>query len=164
MESRRVLFRSCRQTHAPIETRGCLAVWDEGRQHLTMHVGTQVPHPYRTQLAARLGLSESQVTVISPDIGGAFGQKIALYREEWVVAALARRLRRPVRWRKYRMEKLMAARPAREDWVRTRATVDLNGRNHENGRAPSRETECQNGSVTGVAVESTKQHDNLYTR
>ena len=81
-----------RQTHAPIETRGCCAIWDEGRRHLTMHIGNQVPHPYRTQLAAAAALSESQVTVISPDIGGGFGQKIALYREELTVAALARAL------------------------------------------------------------------------
>src|SRR4029079_13435922 len=92
-------FHQHRQTHAPIETRGCCAVWDEGRQHLTMHIGNQVPHPYRTQLARRVRLSESQVTVISPDIGGGFGQKIALYREELTVAALARELKEPVRWR-----------------------------------------------------------------
>ena len=85
-------FSQHRQTHLPIETRGCVAVWDGGREHLTFHIGNQVPHPLRTQLAARLRLSESQVTVISPDVGGGFGQKIALYREELTVAALARHL------------------------------------------------------------------------
>ena len=83
-------FSQHRQTHMPIETRGCAAIWDEGREHLTFHVGTQVPHPLRTQLARRLRLSESQVTVLCPDVGGGFGQKIALYREELTVAALAR--------------------------------------------------------------------------
>jgi aerobic carbon-monoxide dehydrogenase large subunit len=121
-------FHQQRQTHAPIETRGCCAVWDEGRQHLTMHIGNQVPHPYRTQLARRLRLSESQVTVISPDIGGGFGQKIALYREELTVAALSRALRRPVRWREDRTENLLAASHAREDSARTRAAVDPDGR------------------------------------
>jgi carbon-monoxide dehydrogenase large subunit len=121
-------FRQHRQTHAPIETRGCCAVWDEGRGHLTMHVGNQAPHPFRTQLARRLRLSESQVTVISSDIGGAFGQKIALYREELTVAALARALRRPVRWREDRSENLLAASHAREDTARTRAAVDRDGR------------------------------------
>jgi carbon-monoxide dehydrogenase large subunit len=121
-------FHQHRQTHAPIETRGCCAVWDEGRQHLTMHIGNQVPHPYRTQLARRLRLSESQVTVISPDIGGGFGQKIALYREELTCAALARALRRPVRWREDRTENLLAACHAREDSARTRAAVDKDGR------------------------------------
>ncbi|MGA7999305.1 MAG: xanthine dehydrogenase family protein molybdopterin-binding subunit [Bradyrhizobium sp.] len=121
-------FHQQRQTHAPIETRGCCAVWDAGRRHLTMHIGSQVPHPFRTQLAARMRLNEAQVTVICPDIGGAFGQKIALYREELTVAALARELRRPVRWREDRAENLIAASHAREDVARTRTAVDAKGR------------------------------------
>ncbi len=121
-------FHQGRQTHAPIETRGCCAVWDEGRRHLTMHIGNQVPHPYRTQLARRMRLNEAQVTVICPDIGGGFGQKIALYREELTVAALARALRRPVRWREDRMENLLASSHAREDRALTRTAVDRDGR------------------------------------
>ena len=121
-------FSQHRQTHLPIETRGCIAVWDAGRQHLTFHVGTQVPHPYRTTLASRLRLSESQVSVISPDVGGGFGQKIALYREELTVAALARHLKRPVRWREDRLENLLASSQAREDFCRTRAAVSADGR------------------------------------
>jgi carbon-monoxide dehydrogenase large subunit len=88
-------FSQHRQTHLPIETRGCIADWDTGREHLNFHVGTQVPHPYRTTLAARLQLAESQVTVMSPDVGGGFGQKIALYREELTVAAASIQLGRP---------------------------------------------------------------------
>ena len=121
-------FSQHRQTHLPIETRGCIAVWDAGREHLTFHVGTQVPHPYRTTLASRLRLSESQVSVISPDVGGGFGQKIALYREELTVAAVARHLQRPVRWREDRMENLLSSSQAREDFCRTRAAVSADGR------------------------------------
>ncbi len=121
-------FVQQRQTHVPLETRGCCAIWDAGRQHLTLHVGNQAPHPLRTALAARLGVSESQVTVICPDIGGAFGQKIALYREELAVAALARRLRRPVRWREERGENLLASAHAREQTAWTRAAVAADGR------------------------------------
>jgi carbon-monoxide dehydrogenase large subunit len=121
-------FVQHRQTHAPMEPRGCCAVWDEGRQHLTMHVGTQVPHPYRTQLATRLGLSESQVTVLCPDIGGGFGQKIIPFREDIIIAALARALRRPVRWREERGENLMAAAHAREQSAEMRAAADADGR------------------------------------
>jgi carbon-monoxide dehydrogenase large subunit len=120
-------FSQRRQTHLPIETRGCLAIWDEGRQHLTYHNPNQVPHPLRSTLAARLGLSESQVTVIVPDIGGGFGQKIALYREELTVAALARHLKRPVRWREDRLENLLASSHAREDFARLRAAVTNSG-------------------------------------
>ncbi len=121
-------FHQGRMTHLPIETRGLAAVWDEGRQHLTVHIGNQVPHPLRTQIAGRLRLSESQVTVASPDVGGGFGQKIALYREELTVCAASRQLKRPVRWREDRMENLMAASHAREDSVRTRAAVTKEGR------------------------------------
>jgi carbon-monoxide dehydrogenase large subunit len=121
-------FSGHRQTHLPIETRGVIAQWDEGRQHMTVHVGNQAPHPYRSAIAGRLKLKESQVTVISPDVGGGFGQKIALYREELAVAALARRLKVPVRWREDRFENLLAASHAREDWGRTRAAVDSQGR------------------------------------
>jgi len=121
-------FSMQRQTQLPIETRGCIAVWDAGRAHLTFHVGCQVPHPYRTTLAGRLRLSESQVTVISQDVGGGFGQKIALYREELTVAAIARHLKQPVRWREDRLENLLASSQAREDFCRTRAAVDAQGR------------------------------------
>ncbi len=121
-------FAQHRQTHLPIETRGCIATWDAGRKHLEFVVGNQVPHPYRTTLAARLQLDESQVTVISPDVGGGFGQKIALYREELTVAACAMQLERPVRWREDRMENLLASSQAREDVCRTRVGVDAQGR------------------------------------
>ena len=121
-------FHQSRLTHLPIETRGCAAVWDEGRQHLTLHIGNQVPHPLRTQVAARMRLSESQVTVASPDVGGGFGQKIALYREELTVCAASRQLKRPVRWREDRMENLLASSHAREDSCRTRAAVTKEGR------------------------------------
>lgn len=121
-------FHQHRQTHVPIETRGCAAVWDEGRQHLTYYAGNQVPHPLRTNLAGRLRLKESQVTVICPDAGGGFGQKIALYREELTVAALARHLRRPIRWREDRLENLAAACHAREQQANVRAAVTDTGR------------------------------------
>jgi aerobic carbon-monoxide dehydrogenase large subunit len=121
-------FHQSRLTHLPIETRGLAAVWDEGRQHLTVHIGNQVPHPYRSQLAARLRLPESQVTIVSPDVGGGFGQKIALYREELTVCAASRQLGRPVRWREDRMENLMASSHAREDSCRTRAAVTKEGK------------------------------------
>jgi len=121
-------FAMQRMTHLPIETRGCIALWDDGRQHLTMHIGSQAPHPMRSTLAGRLNLGEHQVTVASPDVGGAFGQKIIVYREEITVAALARHLKRPVRWREDRLENLSASMQARENTVRTRAAVDKDGR------------------------------------
>lgn len=120
-------FRQHRQTHTPMEPRGVLAVWDNGSKELTFYNGAQVPHPLRTNLAGRLGLTENQVRVISPDVGGGFGQKIPLYREELTVAALAMKLNRPVKWIEDRAENLLAANMAREDWVKTTAAVRKDG-------------------------------------
>ena len=121
-------FAQHRQTHAPLEPRGVLAIWDRGRQHLTIRCGTQAPHPYRSALAARLGLAESHITVDSPEMGGGFGQKIIPLREDVCVAAAALLLGRPVRWRETRGENLMAALHAREEAFTTRAAVTADGR------------------------------------
>ena len=93
-----------------------------------MHTGTQVPHPYRTQLAARLRLSEDQVRVIVQDVGGAFGQKLIVHREDLTVAALAMQLNRPVCWREDRTENLTGALAAREDSAEVEAAVTADGR------------------------------------
>jgi carbon-monoxide dehydrogenase large subunit len=121
-------FSQARQTHAPLEPRGCIADWDAGRQHLTFRAGTQAPHPLRTALATRLRLKETQVTVISPDVGGSFGLKIALLREELAVAAIAIAFARPVRWQEERGENLIAALHAREETIVTRTAVAADGR------------------------------------
>ncbi|MGE3908570.1 MAG: xanthine dehydrogenase family protein molybdopterin-binding subunit [Chloroflexota bacterium] len=120
-------FHQGRQTHAPLETRGCLASWLPGDETLTFWHSTQIPHPMRSALAARLGISESSVRVITPDVGGGFGQKIPLYREELATAAASRLLGRPVRWIETRRENLMAALHAREDIVDVRAAVKEDG-------------------------------------
>lgn len=121
-------FNQHRQTHAPLETRGCIAAWDPGREHLTLYESGQVPHPLRTSLAARLGLSENQVRVVMPDVGGGFGQKIPLWREQLSVCALSRRLGRPIKWIEDRRENLTAACMAREESVRVRAAIRRDGK------------------------------------
>ena len=116
-----------RQTHAPMEPRGCLASWLPGDETLTFWHSTQIPHPMRSALAARLGIPESAVRVITPDVGGGFGQKIPLYREELTTAAASRLLGRPVRWIETRRENLLASLHAREDVVDVRAAVRSDG-------------------------------------
>jgi aerobic carbon-monoxide dehydrogenase large subunit len=120
-------FHQGRQTHAPMEPRGCLASWLPGDETLTFWHSTQIPHPMRTALAARLGIAESAVRVITPDVGGGFGQKIPLYREELTTAAASRLLGRPVRWIETRRENLLASLHAREDVVNVRAAVKSDG-------------------------------------
>jgi carbon-monoxide dehydrogenase large subunit len=120
-------FHQGRQTHAPMEPRGCLASFLPGDESLTFWQSTQIPHPMRSALAARLGIPESAVRVITPDVGGGFGQKIPLYREELTTAAASRLLGRPVRWIETRRENLCAALHAREDIVDVRAAVRRDG-------------------------------------
>jgi carbon-monoxide dehydrogenase large subunit len=120
-------FHQGRQTHAPLEPRGCLASWVPGDDTLTFWHSTQIPHPMRSALAARLGIPESAVRVITPDVGGGFGQKIPLYREELTTAAASRVLGRPVRWIETRRENLLASLHAREDIVDVRAAVKTDG-------------------------------------
>ena len=120
-------FHQGRQTHAPMEPRGCLASWLPGDETLTFWHSTQIPHPMRSALAARLGIAESAVRVITPDVGGGFGQKIPLYREELTTAAASRLLGRPVRWIETRRENLLASLHAREDIVDVRAAVTSTG-------------------------------------
>jgi aerobic carbon-monoxide dehydrogenase large subunit len=122
-----VRFHQGRQTHAPLEPRGCLASWLPGDETLTFWHSTQIPHPMRSALAARLGIPESAVRVIAPDVGGGFGQKIPLYREELTTAAASRLLGRPVRWIETRRENLLASLHAREDIVDVRVAVKSDG-------------------------------------
>src|SRR5262245_2980052 len=120
-------FHQGRQTHVPMEPRGCLASWQPGEETLTFWHSTQIPHPMRSALAARLGIAESAVRVITPDVGGGFGQKIPLYREELATAAASCLLGRPVRWIETRRENLLASLQARGDSVDVRAGVKTDG-------------------------------------
>jgi len=94
---------------AAMENRGIVAHWDEKSQHLTVWDTTQAPIPIRNGLASRLGLSEHQVRVIAPFIGGGFGPKIMMfYAEEMVIPWVAKKLKRPVKWIEDRRENFYA--------------------------------------------------------
>ncbi len=93
----------------PIETRGVVAQWDGKGERLTVWDTTQAPVVIRDGLAAMLGLSERQVRVIAPFIGGGFGPKIMMfYPEEVLVPWAAMRLDRPVKWIEDRAEHFLA--------------------------------------------------------
>ena len=102
-------FRYDRGCSAPIETRGVVADWDPQAEHLTVWDTTQAPVVVRNGLAAMLGLSERQVRVVAPFIGGGFGPKIMMfYPEEVLLPWLAIRLGRPVKWIEDRAEHFLA--------------------------------------------------------
>jgi aerobic carbon-monoxide dehydrogenase large subunit len=93
----------------PMETRGVVAQWDAGSERLTVWDTTQAPIAIRDGLAGMLGLSERQVRVVAPFIGGGFGPKIMLfYPDEVLVPWAAVRLGRPVKWIEDRAEHFVA--------------------------------------------------------
>jgi carbon-monoxide dehydrogenase large subunit len=121
-------FRSARVAALPLEGRACLAEWDDRDDQLVMHVSTQVPHQVRSGVAQALGLPERSIRVIAPDVGGGFGLKCVVGREEVAVAAAALRLRRPVRWTEDRQENLTAAFHGHEQRYQVRAAFAQDGR------------------------------------
>jgi carbon-monoxide dehydrogenase large subunit len=107
-------FRTARQSMAPIEGRGVVAVWDNQAQQVVVHTATQMPHIVRNGLAECLGIDQGMIRVVPPDIGGGFGYKGVLLAEEVCLAYLAMRLKRPVQWIEDRREHLTAHANCRE--------------------------------------------------
>jgi len=107
-----ILKRRFRYEHgisSPIETRGIVAQWNARGQQMTIWDTTQAPVFVRNGLAAILGLSERQVRVIAPFIGGGFGPKIMIfYPEEVTLPWISMRLNRPVKWIEDRLEHFVA--------------------------------------------------------
>ena len=92
-----------------MENRGIVANWDGKSQYLTIWDTTQAPIPIRNGTAARLGLSEHQVRVIAPFIGGGFGPKMMMfYAEELVIPWASKKLGRPIKWIEDRRENFFA--------------------------------------------------------
>ena len=97
-----------------MEPRGVMAMLDPVDGMLIVWASTQSPHLMRSGLAEALGIPESSIRVLCPSVGGGFGPKMHLYPEDIVVAELARRLKRPVRWLEDRRENLLASAQARD--------------------------------------------------
>jgi carbon-monoxide dehydrogenase large subunit len=121
-------LRTSRQCMSPMEGRGVVAVYDRRLDQIVLHTSTQIPHIIRTGLAGSLGVSEEQVRIIAPDVGGGFGYKGLLLPEEVCAAFLARRLGHPVRWLEDRREQLAGNANCREHHYELTAYADNDGR------------------------------------
>ena len=98
-----------RGTAAAMENRGIVADWDARSEQMTMWDTTQAPIAIRNGIAAMLGLSEKQVRVIAPFIGGGFGPKIMMfYQEEVLLPWISQKLNRPIKWIEDRQENFYA--------------------------------------------------------
>ncbi len=118
-----------RGTAAAMENRGIVAQWDGRTQRLTVWDTTQAPIPIRNGLATMLKLSENQVRVIAPFIGGGFGPKIMMfYPEEVLVPWAAIQLERPLKWIEDRSENFVATTQERGQLHEAEISLDAEGR------------------------------------
>ena len=102
--------RMVNQRLAPsaMEPRGVVAHYEPGKGTMTIWSSTQNPHILRTFVAAMTGLGQDQVRAIAPEVGGGFGAKINIYGEEYVAAAVSKRLGIAVKWVEDRSEAFVA--------------------------------------------------------
>ena len=101
-------LRCGRLTALPLEARAVAARWDAATAGLHVWSSTQMPYGVRQRIAEALALAPETVRVTAPDVGGGFGTKGPVYPEDLIVAALARRLGRPVRWSDTRQDSFVS--------------------------------------------------------
>ncbi len=120
--------RSRRQNATPLEARAGHAAYDAATGRVTLTCTTQMPHLTRTAIADVLGMPESDLRVIAPDVGGGFGQKMSLAPEYVILVWLARRLRSSVAWTEDRRENLMAGFHSRDQVIALEGAFDKDAR------------------------------------
>jgi aerobic carbon-monoxide dehydrogenase large subunit len=114
---------------SPMETRGIVVRWDSRASQLTIWDTTQSPIFLRSGIAAMLGLSESQVRVIAPFIGGGFGPKMMLfYPEEVLLPWAAMKLNQPIKWIEDRLEHFFATTQERNQVHYSEIAIASDGR------------------------------------
>jgi carbon-monoxide dehydrogenase large subunit len=108
--------RMLNQRLAPtaIEPRGVVAHYEPGKGTMTIWSSTQTPHILRSLIAAMNGLGQDQVRAIAPEVGGAFGAKANVFGEEYVAAAISKRLALPIKWIEERSEAFLATTHGRD--------------------------------------------------
>jgi aerobic carbon-monoxide dehydrogenase large subunit len=99
---------------APMETCGCVADYDVSTGKMTVYMTSQAPHAHRTLFAIVSGLPEHQIRIISPDIGGGFGNKVPIYPGYVCATVASLIIGRPVKWMESRSDNLMSSSFARD--------------------------------------------------
>ncbi|HEY4918626.1 MAG TPA: xanthine dehydrogenase family protein molybdopterin-binding subunit [Xanthobacteraceae bacterium] len=120
-------FRFGRHTGVTNEPRAIVADWNPGETRLTVYQGTQAPHMMQNLFAKHLGLEEHQVRVLTKDVGGSFGIKVHTYADEMATVALAKLLRRPVKFVADRIESFVTDIHARDHRVHAKIGIKRDG-------------------------------------
>ncbi|HYY24457.1 MAG TPA: molybdopterin cofactor-binding domain-containing protein, partial [Candidatus Udaeobacter sp.] len=118
---------SPRQIAVAIEPRGVAASPDPMGQGLTVWLSTQSPHRARADLANTLGFPENKIRLIAPDVGGGFGSKGPLYREDVLACHLALKLRKPVKWVATRSEDFVTTIQGRDQAMTSEMALKRDG-------------------------------------
>src|SRR5438105_313941 len=113
---------------APLETCGCVADVNGITGKATIHMTSQAPHAIRTVFALVTGLPEQNIRVISPDIGGGFGNKVPVYPGYVVATAASLLIGRPVKWVEDRTENLISTGYARDFHMTGDLALDKDGK------------------------------------
>lgn len=112
----------------PLETCGCVASFDKVRGDLTVYLTSQAPHVVRTVVGLLSSIPESKIRIVSPDIGGGFGNKVGVYPGYVVSIVASIVLGRPVKWIESRIENLSATAFARDYHMTGELAADADGR------------------------------------
>jgi carbon-monoxide dehydrogenase large subunit len=111
-----------------MEPRGACAVPAPFGGDFTLYTSTQIPHILRVLLALTLGISEAKIRIVAPAVGGGFGAKLNIYPEEVLCLALARKLKKPVRWTEERTENSQASIHGRGQVQNIELAADADGK------------------------------------
>ena len=112
---------------APVETCGCVADINPATGQATIYMTSQAPHAIRTVFALVAGLPEDRIRIISPDLGGGFGNKVPVYPGYVVATAASLLLGRPVKWIEDRTENLISTGFARDFHMRGEMALSRDG-------------------------------------
>lgn len=113
---------------APIEPRGCIAIWDSSAEKLTLFVSSQDQHRPRSQLSQVLGIVPERLRVIVPEVGGAFGSKGTVAPEHALACVSSMKLNRPIKWIEDRSENFLSSYQGRGMSAHLKVGVDNCGR------------------------------------
>ncbi|HKD89300.1 MAG TPA: aerobic carbon-monoxide dehydrogenase large subunit, partial [Streptosporangiaceae bacterium] len=113
---------------APLETCGIVAAWDAVAGRLTLWSTSQAPHAHRTMYSLITGLPEHKIRIVSPDLGGGFGNKVPVYPGYLCALAASMVTGRPVKWVEDRSENLMSTTFARDYHMHGEIAATADGR------------------------------------
>jgi len=119
---------SPRQVALAMEPRGIVASPDPFGKNLTVWLSTQAPHRARAEIANILGFPEQRIRLIAPDVGGGFGSKGPVYREDIVACYLALKLRKPVKWIATRSEDFVTTIQGRDQAMTSELALRKDGK------------------------------------